>query len=104
MGALNAVLEDDGQSRVGLTYMTGALVKTGQAITDALFGGARWGWTPWLGLWLGLVCGGMTGAGLFLLRGADALWIAAAWALALTLLLVERPRAGGVSPPPSPRR
>lgn len=89
MGAVNAVLEEDGESRVGVTYMTGALVKMGQRITDGLYGGPRWGWLPWLGLWGGLVAGAVAGAGAFRLLGLNALWIAAVWAAGLALLVVE---------------
>jgi len=93
MGAVNAVLEEDGESRIGVTYMTGALVKMGQRITDGLYGGPRWGWLPWLGLWAGLVGGAIAGAGAFRLLGLNALWVAAVWAAGLALLVVER-RAG----------
>ena len=36
---------------LGLTYVTGALVKVGQLAAEALTGGARWGWAPNLLLW-----------------------------------------------------
>ncbi|WP_122465249.1 DUF1275 family protein [Brevundimonas lutea] len=43
MGAENAVFELNGEVRIGLTYMTGTLVKLGQRITAALLGGDRFG-------------------------------------------------------------
>ena len=68
----------DGEVRVGLTYMTGALVKLGKGITTALTGGDRLAWAPYLLLWLGLVLGAAFGALAFTTFGAAALWIAAA--------------------------
>lgn len=51
MGAENAVFEQDGEARIGLTYMTGALVKLGQRLAAALRGGPAWAWTPYALLW-----------------------------------------------------
>ena len=78
MGAENTVFAQDGEVRVGLTYMTGALVKLGKGITTALTGGDRLAWAPYLLLWLGLVLGAAFGALAFTTFGAAALWIAAA--------------------------
>jgi len=91
MGAENAVFVEGGEVRIGLTYMTGALVKMGQAITTALMGGDRYGWAPFLLLWLGLVCGGVIGATIYQRLGLAALWPAAAAAglLALTSATIQ---------------
>lgn len=78
MGAENAVFEQGGEVHIGLTYMTGTLVKLGQRITAALFGGDRLGWAPYLILWLGLVGGGITGALAYEWVGLNGLWFAAA--------------------------
>ena len=86
MGAENTVFAQDGEVRVGLTYMTGALVKLGKAITAALLGEDRFGWAPHLLLWLGLVAGAALGAVAFDLLGPAALWIAAAVMAALAAL------------------
>jgi uncharacterized membrane protein YoaK (UPF0700 family) len=43
MALENAVFQIDGGAGLGLTYVTGALVKAGQLIAAALTGGARWG-------------------------------------------------------------
>lgn len=83
MGAENAVFEADGEVRIGLTYMTGTLVKLGQRLTTALLGGDRLGWLPYLGLWLGLTTGGVAGAVTYSWIGGTSLWIAAAFATAL---------------------
>jgi uncharacterized membrane protein YoaK (UPF0700 family) len=83
MGAENAVFEEKGEVRIGLTYMTGALVRVGQGIGSALFGDDRRGWIPFLLLWFGLVAGGVAGALAYTHLGLGGLWIAAAAALAL---------------------
>lgn len=85
MGAENAVFEFNGEVRIGLTYMTGALVKLGQKITIALLGGDRLGWTPYLFLWMGLAAGGLAGALTYSRLGVGGLWIAAAVAGILAL-------------------
>lgn len=83
MGSANAVFERDGEVSIGVTYMTGTLVKFGQHLAAALAGGPRYAWAPYLMLWLGLVAGAMTGAAIFPILGLHALWIAAAAATVL---------------------
>jgi len=83
MGAENAVFEEDGEVRIGLTYMTGTLVKVGQRVATALRGGPAMAWAPYLGLWAGLVTGGLLGAISYPHFGLGALWIAAAVAATL---------------------
>ena len=83
MGAENAVFERDGEVTIGLTYMTGALVKFGQRATSAMLGGDAWAWIPYLTLWISLVFGAVAGAFVFPWMGLDALWIAAAIAVLL---------------------
>lgn len=85
MGVENAVFQKQGDVGVGLTYMTGTLVRMGQRITTALHGGARWDWLPFLALWLGLSGGGALGALTYLRFGVLALWPALAVVTALTL-------------------
>lgn len=77
MGCENAAFERDGEVSIGLTYMTGALVKTGQRLAAALTGGDRWGWAPYLLLWAGLVAGATLGALAFRVIGLHSLWVAA---------------------------
>ena len=48
MGAENAVFERNGEVSIGLTYMTGTLVKFGQRIAGAILGGDRLAWAPYL--------------------------------------------------------
>ena len=85
MGAENAVFETDGEVRIGLTYMTGTLVKLGQRLTAAVMGGDPLGWLPYCLLWLGLAAGGFAGALTFAWIGTGGLWIAASIAVALAL-------------------
>lgn len=86
MGAENTIFERDGEVSVGVTYMTGALVKLGQRTAGALFGDDRLGWLPYLLLWLGLVGGAIVGAGCYAWIGLQALWIAVAVGLGLALV------------------
>lgn len=73
MGAMNA-LARSGAGGMAVTYMTGNLVKLGQAIAEALIGGPRWGWVPFLFLWLGLIVGVFSGAMAYGEIGLAALW------------------------------
>ena len=83
MGAENTTFERDGEVSIGLTYMTGTLVKLGQRLAGAIMGGPKLAWAPYLLLWLGLVCGALAGAGVWPLFGLAGLWIAVTGALAL---------------------
>jgi uncharacterized membrane protein YoaK (UPF0700 family) len=76
MGAENTTFERDGEVSIGLTYMTGTLVKLGQRLAGAIMGGPKLAWAPYLMLWLGLVGGALTGAGVWPLFGLSGLWIA----------------------------
>jgi uncharacterized membrane protein YoaK (UPF0700 family) len=84
MGLENAVFQIDGGAGLGLTYVTGALVKVGQRIAEALTGGARWGWAPNLLLWAALVMGSACGALGYYWINLAAIWFAAGAALALS--------------------
>lgn len=91
MGAENALFERDGEVQIGLTYMTGTLVKFGQHLLSALMGGDRLGWLPYLLLWIGLVSGAILGALSYRLVGHFAIWVAAGAALLLASWLHHRP-------------
>jgi uncharacterized membrane protein YoaK (UPF0700 family) len=93
MGALNSTFQRNGEVAVGLTYMTGALVKLGQALGGALTGQPRGGWLAYGLLWLGLATGAIAGAVIFTQVSGLAPWIAAAWAggaFIVTLLLARQ--------------
>jgi uncharacterized membrane protein YoaK (UPF0700 family) len=87
MGMENAVFQVGGGAGLGLTYMTGALVKVGQLAATALTGGRRWGWLPNLLLWAALVTGAVTGAHAYRWINLTAIWFAAAVALVLSLIV-----------------
>jgi uncharacterized membrane protein YoaK (UPF0700 family) len=84
MGLENAVFQIEGGGGLGLTYVTGALVKAGQLIASALTGGARFAWLPNLLLWAALVVGALLGAAAYRWINLAAIWFAAAFALALS--------------------
>jgi len=87
MGLENAVFQVDGRAGLGVTYVTGALVKVGQLAAEALSGGARWGWVPNLLLWAALVTGAACGALAYHWINLAAIWFAAAAALALSMIV-----------------
>lgn len=96
MGLENAVFQIDGGAGLGLTYVTGALVKVGQFLAVSLTGGPRWNWAPNLLLWAALVAGAAGGALGYARINLDAIWFAAAAALALAAIVaaaMRRPRA-----------
>jgi uncharacterized membrane protein YoaK (UPF0700 family) len=84
MGLENSVFQVDGGAGLGLTYMTGALVKVGQFAAAALTGGRRWAWLPNLLLWAAMVVGAICGALVYGWINLAAIWFAAGWALALS--------------------
>jgi uncharacterized membrane protein YoaK (UPF0700 family) len=87
MGMENAVFQIDGGAGLGLTYITGALVKVGQLAATALTGGARWAWLPNLLLWAALVTGAACGASAYHWINLAAIWFAAGAALALAAIV-----------------
>ncbi len=87
MGLENAVFQIDGGAGLGLTYVTGALVKVGQLAAAALTGGERWGWAPNLLLWAAMVTGSLCGALAYHWLNLAAIWFAAGAALALSAIV-----------------
>ena len=93
MGASNGTFERDGEVSIGVTYMTGTLVKLGQRIAGALLGGDRLAWSWYLFLWLGLVAGAGIGAAVYREIGLGGLWYAAG-AFAIASMVVPRDNGG----------
>ena len=87
MGLENSVFQVEGGAGLGLTYMTGALVKVGQFAAAALTGGRRWAWLPNLLLWAALVVGAICGALAYKWINLAAIWFGAGWALALSFIV-----------------
>lgn len=96
MGAENAIFERDGEVQIGLTYMTGALVRFAQRAVAALMGVRNSGWQAFLLLWCGLALGAALGAAAWQVLGASALWIAVGFS-ALLFLLANRAMAGTIT-------
>ncbi len=91
MGAVNTVLTHPGEPSYGITYMTGALVKVGEGIVDALRGGDRRAWLRYAALWVSIALGAIVGAGAYAVVGRSALWFAVGGAL-LVAAMVRPPR------------
>jgi len=84
MGAENAVFRRDGEVSVGLTYMTGTLVKFGQRLAEAIRGKNVKEAVPYFGLWLGLLLGASIGAAAQSVYPRHGLWIAVLATVLLT--------------------
>jgi len=86
MGAENAIFEREGEVRIGLTYMTGSLVRAGQGLAGIALGRPAGDWPWYLVLWGGFVAGAAAGAATYPEAGLAALFAAAGTALALALV------------------
>lgn len=88
MGAMNSVFHSEGEVSLGVTYMTGAVVKSAHRLVDALFGGS---WGPYrqqVALWAALALGGVLGAVLRTYAGTAALGLAALVVIVTMLVTV----------------
>lgn len=96
MGLMNATFLVAGEASIGLTYMTGALVKAGQRLVDAFFGGPKLLWLRHLSLWAALLVGGVIGT--LILHGPGlgvALWVPAVALAVITVVVgIDRRRRG----------
>lgn len=88
MGVENAVFQKNGVPDIGLTYVTGALVKVGHRLASALRGGDRWAFLPVLLLWASLCFGALLGAVTYGAVGLQGLWLACI--LTATLAVIAR--------------
>ncbi|MCV9935960.1 YoaK family protein [Boseaceae bacterium BT-24-1] len=91
MGAENAVFQRDGEVTIGLTYMTGTLVKMGQRLAGALLGGPKLAFLRHFVLWLSLLGGALLGAFAHGQVGLYAIWLAVAAAGFFTLIALFMP-------------
>jgi uncharacterized membrane protein YoaK (UPF0700 family) len=87
MGAENATFAHEGEGPIGLTYMTGTLVKVGQRLVQVLQGKTGTGWFWFLLLWAALVSGGVLGALAYGAAGFRGLWPAVFALVALSFYL-----------------
>ncbi|MFC0249685.1 YoaK family protein [Citricoccus parietis] len=92
MGAVNGTFTRGGEVTVGLTYMTGTLVKTGQHLAHALTGGNRTVWLRYLALWAAIAIGSIAGAMTYRWLGLGSLWAAVVLLLVPAVLLGARLR------------
>jgi len=91
MGAINNTFQRGGEVTIGLTYMTGALVRLGQGLATRIGGTPTPGWTSWAGLWGGLLCGAIAGAFLQDRLPLGCLWVAAVWASTMAVAAFNLP-------------
>lgn len=91
MGALNNTFQRDGEVTVGLTYMTGALVKLGLGLARRLSGKRDGIWASWAQLWTGLLAGAVLGAFLQDRLPLGCLWIASAWSALMVAISFKVP-------------
>jgi uncharacterized membrane protein YoaK (UPF0700 family) len=101
MGAANTVFQRGGEVSIGVTYMTGTLVKLGQSLAGALMGGPRWAWLPYLTLWCGLIAGAVAGALVYPRVGMAGIWAAA---VAVAVLAIYAAVLGPVEPAERPAK
>ena len=94
MGALNNVFRREGEVAVGVTYMTGALVRLGQGLAAAITRQPMSGRLSAGLLWLGLGSGAIFGAFAFTAWREATPWIAVGIALLLTIVAWRIERAG----------
>ena len=100
MGCANTVFRrEDGPYNVGITYMTGNLVRLADGLVGLVVGRKR-PWLPYLLLWAGLLCGAAAGAVLYRALGMTALWVAAGAAavLAVSARNIESPVSTDLPP------
>ncbi|MGE4323144.1 MAG: YoaK family protein [Sphingobium sp.] len=85
MGAENAVFEREGEAPLGLTYMTGSLVRIGYGLAGLVTGRRHPGWTTYIALWAGLVGGAIAGAAVYPILGQTAMVPASGVAVGLAI-------------------
>jgi uncharacterized membrane protein YoaK (UPF0700 family) len=97
MGCEHGILNRHGEGLLGITYLTGALVRMGQKLADALMGDPdRWGWLLPLAIWSAFLSGVVMGASSQMRWGWQAIWLAPVASAILTFALVKvRPRLSG---------
>lgn len=83
MGAANNVFVREGEVAIGVTYMTGTLVKLGQHLASLWLGQPRHHWLSHFFLWAALITGAILGAFSYHHFQLSSLWIAAAFCILL---------------------
>lgn len=89
MGAENAIFADGRDVHIGLTYMTGTLVKMAQHLAAAALGEPGSLWWPYFLLSLGLASGAVAGAAIYPIMGLNGLWLATLTAVLFAILTLR---------------
>lgn len=85
-GLINSALSARTDVHVGLTYVTGTLVKSAHQLVDGLGSDHPWAWIKTLGFWAIFACGAAIGGVAYHGLGSAALWFAVALAVIACLL------------------
>lgn len=96
-GLISSALAAGSDVHVGLTYVTGTLVKAAHQLVAGIGSGRPWAWTGTLGFWVVFAGGAAVGGAAYSGLGTAALWIAAGMACVACLLPHHSDR---VSAPP----
>lgn len=86
LGVENATFQRKGDVSIGLTYVTGTLVRCGHRIALALRGGPRWTWVPYGLLWMSLILGAALGSVMHQGYAGLSLWLSAGVTFLLGIL------------------
>ncbi|PZQ47376.1 MAG: DUF1275 domain-containing protein [Micavibrio aeruginosavorus] len=87
MGAANNVFVREGEVAIGVTYMTGTLVKLGQRLAGRWLGEPKGQWRPYLFLWLALISGAVLGAVSYHYFHLSSLWGSTVFCVFLTFVV-----------------
>ncbi|MBP2398280.1 YoaK family protein [Glutamicibacter protophormiae] len=106
MGAVNVSYTRSGEVSLGLTYMTGTLVKLGQHLGGAILGlltgsdrgAGRLLWVRYAVLWAMITLGSLAGVFAYLHLGLSSLWIAAGGMLLWATLALASERRTAQQP------
>lgn len=92
-GAVNGTFTRRGEVTVGLTYMTGTLVKMGQSLASAIALRSQvyfFRFIRYLFLWAAIAIGALVGGAAYVLVGLPSIWLAVAAMTVLAIMLTWR--------------
>lgn len=89
-GLINSALAAKTDVHVGLTYVTGTLVKAAHQLVEGIGTDRRWDWLQIVGFWFAFAVGAALGGLAYHGLGAPAMWIAAAMAVVAGALTFRR--------------
>ncbi|MGX1857370.1 YoaK family protein [Dietzia sp. NPDC055340] len=85
-GLINSALAAKTDVHVGLTYVTGTLVKAAHQLVEGVGSDRPWAWSKTLGFWAVFAGGAVVGGAAFSKLGTAALWCAVGLALVACVL------------------